>query len=164
VTSCAALAAWITASASPAAAAPAICKPAKAGKKKNGAEKKPAAEKKAEPEEAPPPAPPPASEEARALQRGERVEFDGRLIQGQTAKAGAVYLFARVSTNLKSMVKERSTFREKIVRTVFAGSSGEDRDEANTLGAVVAEKKEEPPAPKEKDERRDKRSAKETAP
>jgi hypothetical protein len=60
-----------------------------------------------------------SDEEGRSLQRGERVEFDARLIQGQTAKAGAVYLFARVPTNLKSMVRERTTFREKIVRTVY---------------------------------------------
>ena len=32
---------------------------------------------------------------------------------------GAVYLFARVPTNLKSMVRERTSFREKIVRTVY---------------------------------------------
>ena len=55
----------------------------------------------------------------KTLQRGERVEFDARLIQGQSAKAGAVYLFARVATNLKSMVKERTSFRDKVVRTVY---------------------------------------------
>ncbi len=63
-------------------------------------------------------------DDASKLQRGERVEFDTRLIQGQTAKAGAVYLFARVSTNLKSMVKERSSFREKVVRTVYPRDDG----------------------------------------
>lgn len=65
-----------------------------------------------------------ADDDANKLQRGERVEFDTRLIQGQTAKAGAVYLFARVSTNLKSMVKERSSFREKVVRTVYPRDDG----------------------------------------
>jgi hypothetical protein len=65
-----------------------------------------------------------ADDDANKLQRGERVEFDARLIQGQTAKAGAVYLFARVSTNLKSMVKERSSFREKVVRTVYPRDDG----------------------------------------
>ena len=61
----------------------------------------------------------PSEEEGKTLQRGERVEFDARLIQGQSAKAGAVYLFARVATNLKSMVKERSSFRDKVIRTVY---------------------------------------------
>lgn len=59
------------------------------------------------------------SDEGRSLQRGERIEFDARLIQGQTAKAGAVYLFERVRTDLKSMVKERASFRDKVVRKVF---------------------------------------------
>jgi hypothetical protein len=107
-------------------------KPAKDDKKKKkGKTGKTTADEPAEEsapapaEEAAPAAPTPApggakgDEEGRSLQRGERVEFDARLIQGQTAKAGAVYLFARVPTNLKSMVRERTTFREKIVRTVY---------------------------------------------
>lgn len=116
----------------------AVCKPEKAKpqadkKKKKGKTGKTTPDKDEAPDEpaADPasesaaPAPAPAAtggkddEEGRALQRGERVEFDARLIQGQTAKAGAVYLFARVPTNLKSMVRERTTFREKIVRTVY---------------------------------------------
>jgi len=109
----------------------ASCKP-KGGKKDDAppAEKKKKKHEKEPPEETaaderpPPPATPgavkgPTDDEGKALQRGERVEFDARLIQGQTAKAGAVYLFARVPTNLKSMVRERTSFREKIVRTVY---------------------------------------------
>ncbi len=114
-----------------AACKPEKAKPAKADKKKKGKtgktqpdKEEPADEPAADPStEAPAPAPAPSGgkddEEGRSLQRGERVEFDARLIQGQTAKAGAVYLFARVPTNLKSMVRERTTFREKIVRTVY---------------------------------------------
>jgi len=41
------------------------------------------------------------------LRRGGRVEFDGRLVQGQTAKSGAIYLFARKRSQLRSMVQER---------------------------------------------------------
>lgn len=69
-----------------------------------------------------------ASEDARVLQRGERIEFDARLIQGQTAKAGAVYLFERASSNLRSMVKDRSSFRDRIVRTVFPATSESKSD------------------------------------
>ncbi len=54
-----------------------------------------------------------------AIRRGERVEFDERLIQGQTAKAGAVYLFERMSSDLRSMVKERSSYRDEVVEVVF---------------------------------------------
>jgi len=52
------------------------------------------------------------------LQRGGRVEFDGRLVQGQTAKSGAIYLFARQRTDLRSMVRERVEYRKEILRTV----------------------------------------------
>lgn len=65
------------------------------------------------------------SEDSRALKRGERIEFDARLIQGQTAKAGAVYLFERASSNLRSMVKDRVSFRDRIVRTVFPEGKGQ---------------------------------------
>ena len=66
----------------------------------------------------------PVNEDTRLLQRGERMEFDARLIQGQTAKAGAVYLFERVSTNLRSMVRERTSFKDEMVRTVFPDEEG----------------------------------------
>ncbi len=62
-------------------------------------------------------APPPSADGA--LRRGARVEFDGRLVQGQIAKSGAIYLFARKRSELKSMVKERSTYRKEILRSVY---------------------------------------------
>jgi len=110
----------------------ASCKPTDKKKPAHSAAKPPKGEKgtaspEPEPEAAPAasaPTPkgasgPATDEEGKTLQRGERVEFDARLIQGQSAKAGAVYLFARVATNLKSMVKERTSFRDKVVRTVY---------------------------------------------
>jgi hypothetical protein len=54
-----------------------------------------------------------------ALQRGQRLEFDGRLVQGQTARSGAVYLFERARSELRSMVRERRSYRDEIIRTVF---------------------------------------------
>ncbi|MFH1132794.1 MAG: hypothetical protein V1754_15785 [Pseudomonadota bacterium] len=54
-----------------------------------------------------------------ALQRGARVEFDARLVRGQSAQAGAIYLFARPRSELKSMVKERASYRKEILRIVF---------------------------------------------
>jgi len=54
-----------------------------------------------------------------ALQRGTRLEFDGRLVQGQTARSGAVYLFERARSQLRSMVRERQSYRDEIVRTVY---------------------------------------------
>jgi hypothetical protein len=57
------------------------------------------------------------------LQRGQRLEFDGRLVQGQTARSGAVYLFERARSDLRSMVRERQSYRDEIVRTVFPEGS-----------------------------------------
>lgn len=71
---------------------------------------------------APEKAPTKETDETRALQRGERIEFDARLIQGQTAKAGAVYLFERARTDLRSMVNDRTSFRDRIIRMVFPRS------------------------------------------
>ncbi len=58
-----------------------------------------------------------------ALQRGTRLEFDGRLVQGQTARSGAVSLFERARSELRSMVRERQSYRDEIVKTVFPQGS-----------------------------------------
>lgn len=104
------------------------------GKKSSKSEAKPKAEPAKEKAEARPPEPAPkpakggAAEGADpdAIRRGERVEFDERLIQGQTAKAGAVYLFERMSSDLRSMVKERRSYREEVVETVFPSEEKKD--------------------------------------
>lgn len=54
------------------------------------------------------------------LQRSDRLDFDERLIQGQTARAGAVYLFSRPPRDLPELVKLRRSFRAEISRTVLA--------------------------------------------
>jgi len=75
----------------------------------------------------PAPAPAPAEEPAAApegaggpsLRRTTRIEFDAQLIKGQTTKAGEVQILERKDTELKSMVKRRTSFREEIIHTVF---------------------------------------------
>jgi len=53
-------------------------------------------------------------------QRGPtRIDFDDRLIQGQTNKSGAVYLYDRKELQTKSMVKRRESFRQEILSTVY---------------------------------------------
>lgn len=79
------------------------------------------------PEPAPEPEPEPAAEPAAApagaggpsLRRTTRIEFEGLLIKGQTTKAGEVQILERKDTELKSMVKRRTSFREEIIHTVF---------------------------------------------
>ncbi|MBN2362084.1 MAG: hypothetical protein JXR83_21715 [Deltaproteobacteria bacterium] len=90
--------------------------------------------KKAEPppppvEETPPPASPAADTaggggeggggELMGTRRGPaRVDFDDRLIQGQTNKSGAIYIFERKNSEIHSMVRRRTSFREEILRSI----------------------------------------------
>lgn len=48
-----------------------------------------------------------------------RLDFDDRLIQGQTNKSGAVYLFDRKETGISSMVRRRKSFRHLTIRTIY---------------------------------------------
>ena len=43
-----------------------------------------------------------------------RIEFDDRLIQGQTNKANAIYLFERRASELRTLVKKRKHFHREI--------------------------------------------------
>lgn len=47
-----------------------------------------------------------------------RIEFDDRLVQGQTNKANAIYLFERRESSLRSLLKKRSDFHEEIDETL----------------------------------------------
>lgn len=49
-----------------------------------------------------------------------RIDFDDRLIQGQTNKSGAVYLYDRKELSVRSMVDHRKSFRDQIIRDVLA--------------------------------------------
>jgi hypothetical protein len=48
-----------------------------------------------------------------------RVDFDDRLIKGQTTKADSVYIYDRQQIEIRSLVNKHRTFRAKIIRTVF---------------------------------------------
>ena len=52
-----------------------------------------------------------------------RLDFDDRLIQGQSNKAGAIFLYDRKSLPLRSMVHEPTNFREAIDRDLPQGAS-----------------------------------------
>lgn len=63
----------------------------------------------------------PAQESSAAPQvRGPtRIDFDDRLIQGQSNKSGAVYLYDRKELKIRSMIKKRENFREEIVGSLY---------------------------------------------
>jgi hypothetical protein len=99
-------------------------KVAKAPKKKKGSPEKPA--DKAAPEGArsdPRASSSGADAAAAAPELGtrramSRIEFDDRLIQGQTNKANAIYLFERRESALRSLLKKRTNFHEEIDETL----------------------------------------------
>jgi hypothetical protein len=48
-----------------------------------------------------------------------RIDFDDRLIQGQSNKAGAVYLYDRKQLKTETLIKYPKTFRREITDTVY---------------------------------------------
>lgn len=64
------------------------------------------------------------------LQRGNRMEFDGRLIRGETAGSGAVFLFERAPRPLPSMVSTRRTYLFETVGTVLGEEAAKDFENA----------------------------------
>jgi hypothetical protein len=60
----------------------------------------------------------PAPKPGDAARRESRIEFDERMVQGQTA-AGAIYLFQRADAAFSSMIAAPESFRERTVRTVY---------------------------------------------
>jgi hypothetical protein len=99
-----------------------------AGKKRGGAAKPaPAAPvKRGAPnvkikpvEEAPTESPAQASGAPPPSRGPTRIDFDDRLIQGQTNKSGAVYLYDRKELKTRSMIKKRESFREEIVGSIY---------------------------------------------
>ena len=48
-----------------------------------------------------------------------RVNFDERVIKGQTAKSGSVYIFERQEMTINSLVSKKRSFRDRTIRTVF---------------------------------------------
>lgn len=93
--------------------------PAKASSSSSGSAAKAAFDPMA-PATSIPAAPATASAGGAPPQRGPtRIDFDDRLIQGQTNKSGAVYLYDRKELKQRSMIKKRETFREEIVGAVY---------------------------------------------
>jgi hypothetical protein len=91
------------------------CGSASAGTAQTRAGEKDAAEPIPVQEPSPTAAPVPGA----GLSGSNRIEFDAQLIKGQTTKAGEVQVLERKDTELKSMVKRRTSFRDEIIRTAF---------------------------------------------
>jgi hypothetical protein len=59
------------------------------------------------------------SGEGGSLRRSGRMDFDERLVKGQGARSGAVYLFKRTPRKLPELVALRTTYRERILQPVL---------------------------------------------
>lgn len=57
------------------------------------------------------------------IQRESRIEFDERMVKGQTA-AGAIYLFERGRSEMKSMITVPDSFRSRTVTEVLPPTNG----------------------------------------
>ena len=75
----------------------------------------------------PPPAPEAPNAPAGGFRGPTRIDFDDRLIQGQTNKSGAVVLFSRKATDISSMVRRRKSFKHLTIRTIFDESETDAR-------------------------------------
>ena len=49
------------------------------------------------------------------FKRASRMEFDERLIMGQSLKSGAIYLFERKDSEIQSMLKIRKDYRNELL-------------------------------------------------
>ena len=76
--------------------------------------------KKSAPASAPAAEAPAGGDSGGAQVRGPtRIDFDDRLIQGQSNKSGAVYLYDRKELKVRSMIKKRENFRDEIVGSLY---------------------------------------------
>jgi len=57
--------------------------------------------------------------ESTSLVRSNKMEFDERLVKGQAAKSGAVYLFKRVPRTLPELVAMRRSYRRRITEPLL---------------------------------------------
>jgi hypothetical protein len=55
------------------------------------------------------------AEGPRSLKRARHMEFDERLIMGQSLKSGALYLFERKDSEIQSMLKIRKDYRQELL-------------------------------------------------
>lgn len=91
-------------------------------RKKPAGKPAPAAAPAAAPAPAPEAAPAPAADAsggAPGVRGPTRIDFDDRLIQGQTNKSGSVYLYDRKELKVRSMIKKRDNFRDEIVGSLY---------------------------------------------
>lgn len=87
----------------------------------------------------------PAEEAAdTSVMRSNRMEFDERLVKGQSASSGAVYLFKRVPRHLPGLVPMRRSYRARIVEPVL----GERELKPAVYSTEVEDEEEEAPPAK----------------
>jgi|GEM_PF-1542224 hypothetical protein len=57
-------------------------------------------------------------QQATGFKRPSRMEFDERLIMGQSLKSGAVYLFERKDSEIQSMLRIRKDYRKELLEPI----------------------------------------------
>lgn len=82
-----------------------------------------AGEKATKPEPSAATTPSTASAAHQVVERESRIEFDERMVKGQSA-AGAIYLFQRAPTEFKSIVEVPESFRSRTVTVLTPSGKG----------------------------------------
>lgn len=61
---------------------------------------------------------PSGTQQESGFRRPSRMEFDERLIMGQSLKSGAVYLFERKDSEIQSMLRIRKDYRKELLEPI----------------------------------------------
>ncbi len=78
-----------------------------------------------------------------SLQRSNRMEFDARLIRGETAGSGAVFIFQRAPRKLPSMVPRRTSYLRDSVDETLGDRGSESFDDSKAKAIKDAARVEE---------------------
>lgn len=70
-----------------------------------------------------------AAEETGSLRRSDRMEFDARLVRGQKATSGAVYIFQRAPRALPPLVVLEQSYLDRIVDPVLGSEEGHETND-----------------------------------
>ena len=81
------------------------------------------------------------------LQRSNRMELDARLVRGETARSGAVYLFQRAPRRLPPLVDMQQSYLDEIVVPVLGDTPDADPSDAPVPPPHIPSTPSTPPSP-----------------
>ena len=86
----------------------------------------------------------PSDDGSSSLRRSNVIEIDPRVVKGQGARAGAVYLFKRTPRKLPELVSLRTTYRDRIIAPVIDPNAQRLPSKASPSESLQVEARETP--------------------